>query len=81
VRCPSCRRSIEQSQLTYVYGEAEEGAGEGGEGAGAGGEGGEERGAGGAVRGSYSTKIVALVRALRRLPQVLIGHTASLTPY
>jgi hypothetical protein len=46
-----------------VYGEGE-GGGEGGEG------GGEEGAADGAVRGSYSTKIVALVRALRRLPEV-----------
>jgi E3 ubiquitin-protein ligase SHPRH len=73
-KCPTCRNPCNNSELTYVYGDRigdDCGKGQGK-------EGGEAIGGGGSskeglkeeqdVKGSYSTKIVAVVQGLKRLP-------------
>lgn len=63
LKCPTCRASNNLSELTYVYGDQlQEAGGDRGAGLGVSGEDELEQ-----VKGSYSTKIVALVRALKRL--------------
>ena len=68
IRCPSCRNSCNHRELTYVYGDrfGEDRAKEGDDG---GKEGvSKELEQDQDVKGSYSTKIVSLVRGLKRLP-------------